>query len=179
MLTTQRLRLRSFQAEDFADFAALIRDKMSSQWAAYDSQWPVDDASLRDVLMWLSSEDSWYCVELAEEKCVVGYIAAGVSGDGSVCELGYTMHRAYMRRGLACEACAAIMREKAKDGRLKKFTAGTAACNVPSIALLHRLGFEKVAEHIACFANDVDGRPIEFTGCSFECGADVWREEGH
>lgn len=67
------------------------------------------------------------------------------------------------------------MHEKARDGRLQKFTAGTAACNAPSVALLRKLGYVKAAEHTACFANDAYGQPIEFTGFCFEYNAEVAR----
>ena len=82
-----------------------------------------------------------------------------LSGDGFKCKFCFTMHSAYMRRGLAYEACAALMREKARDGRLEKFASGTAACNAPSVALLGKLGFERAAEQIAGFAADAEGRP--------------------
>lgn len=76
MLTTERLRLRMLQTVDFPDFAALIRDNMSSHWAACDSQRAVDDASPRDALTYFSGEESWYCVNPAAERAAVGFVAA-------------------------------------------------------------------------------------------------------
>lgn len=75
ILTTERPRLLRLQTADFPDFAALIRDKMSSQWAACDSQRAVDDASPRDVLTYFSGEESWYCVNPATERAAVGFVA--------------------------------------------------------------------------------------------------------
>lgn len=175
MLTTERLILRNFTTDDFPDFAALIRDKMDSEWHVYDNQWPVDDRNIMYGLAYVIRHDHWFAVELKAEKRLIGYVVAEVSEDAAECEIGYTLHRDYHRRGYAYEACAELMRMRAKDTRLVRFTAGTADCNYPSRGLLAKLGFSQISSETVSFAKDESGRPIEFSGSTYECSAERWR----
>ena len=175
MITTERLTLRGFMTDDYPDFVALIRDKMASEWHVYDSQWPVDNRELMYSLAYVIKHDYWYAVELKAEKRLIGYVVAGVTEDGATCDIGYTLHSRYHRRGYAYEACAGIMRMRAEDGRLARFTAGTADCNYPSRGLLAKLGFMRVSSELVGFAKDENGEPIVFLGGTYECPADNWR----
>jgi len=175
MITTERLILRNFKTDDYPDFVKLIQDKMASDWHVYDSQWPVDNRQLMYSLAYVIKHDYWFAIELKEEKRVIGYAVAGVTDDGSSCDIGYTLHSAYQRKGYAYEACKAIMQHRASDGRLRRFTAGTADCNYPSRGLLAKLGFEYLNTELVSFAKDADGKPIAFWGGNYECSADKWR----
>lgn len=174
MIYTERLILRRFRGEDIADFLDLIHDKQRSQWAVYDGAWPSDDRALTALLGRFCESPNWFCIELAEEKKCIGFVAAHFSADGRECDIGYTLHTAYQRRGYGYEACAAALRELARAQTLVKFTAGTAECNYPSVGLLVKLGFAVHGKHIASFAKDAEGNPIRFIGNSFECDADRW-----
>ena len=175
MLTTERLILRNFTTDDYPDFVALIQDKMASEWHVYDSQWPVDKGQLMYSLAYVIKHDYWFAIELKEEKRVIGYVVAGVTDDGTKCDIGYTLHGEYQRCGYAFEACSAIMHMRAADSRLQLFTAGTADCNYPSKGLLAKLGFEPVSSELVSFAKDEEGNPITFLGSNYECSADKWR----
>lgn len=175
MISTGRLILRRLRPQDITDFTALIRDKMTSPYAPYDAQWPTDVPALMGVMRWLAGDPAWYCIELRSERKVVGFVVGSVSADGRSCEIGYTVHRAYQRQGVAYEACAALMRRRAASPMLERFTAGTADCNVPSRALLMKLGFVRLRSEPASFAKDANGEPIVFMGGAYECDAERWR----
>lgn len=177
MITTERLILRNFTTDDFPQFVELIRDKMSSEWAVYDNQWPVDNGRLIYSLAWVIKQSHWFAVEIAEEKRLIGYVVAGVTEDGTECDVGYTLHSAYHRKGYAYEACTAIMRMCATDPRLKQFTIGTADCNYPSRGLIAKLGLERISTEQVSFAKDAEGNPIVFTGSTYACSADKYRKE--
>ncbi|MDD4796540.1 MAG: hypothetical protein PHO66_02065 [Eubacteriales bacterium] len=67
-METANLYLRSFVPGDFSDFAELIRDKMASQYAAYDHPFPTDEGSLKDILSYFCATDEFFAVELKAEK---------------------------------------------------------------------------------------------------------------
>lgn len=175
MIRTERLVLRRFCEDDPDEFLELIRDKQRSEWAAYDAPWPTDEGALRDVLAGFCGDPDWFCIELVGERRCAGFVAAHFSGDGSRCDIGYTVHSAYQRRGIAYEACGAVMRELAKRAALETFTAGTADCNAPSVGLLAKLGFERKFSELVSFAKGADGRPFVFAGGFYECGVGRWR----
>ena len=173
MIRTERLVLRQFRPDDFEMFRALIMDKMASPWAPYDAQWPTDEAKLRTMLERFSISDYWYAMDLGVD--IIGFIVAQPSPDGRSRDIGYTVRTDMQRKGFAYEACAALLREYAKDSNLAKFTAGTAECNHPSRNLLHKLGFVPVTMHRAWFKKDENDMPMWFLGYSYECSPEIWR----
>ena len=165
--------LRRLRDEDFEAFRALIEDKMASEWAPYDAQWSTEEMKLRGALKWFGACDYWYAMDY--EGDLIGFVVTPLSEDGTARDIGYTVRRDMHRQGFAYEACAAVLREAAKDEKIVKFTAGTAECNYPSVGLLKKLGFEVRARHRAWFMKDENGEPMWFMGYSFECPAEKWR----
>ena len=68
-LTTQRLILRPFAQPDLDDLTVLIRDKMASEYAPYDTQWPTGEEAMKDILGYLMGQDMWCAVELKASFC--------------------------------------------------------------------------------------------------------------
>ena len=60
------------------------------------------------------------------------------------------------------------MIEYAKSIKIKKLVSGTALENVPSVKLLKKLNFTETGRETCSFTCDADGKPIYFTGCSYE-----------
>lgn len=168
VVTTERLRLRPFTAEDFDDFAALIRDKMAAPSSPYDQQWPTDDASLRGALDYIARDAAWFAIEQLAQACVIGFVVASRTGEANVRDIGYTLRTDYQRQGYAYEATRALMDYCMEALGIGRFTAGTAQCNGPSVRLLDKLGFVKVGEEQVCFARDGAGDPIVFLGNRYE-----------
>lgn len=56
-------------------------------------------------------------------------------------ELGYVISPAFRRRGYALEAVGRVIRHLFQDTNTQMVTAGAAQGNIPSLALLKRLGF--------------------------------------
>jgi ribosomal-protein-alanine N-acetyltransferase len=68
-------------------------------------------------------------------------------------EFGYEVFDAYRRQGYATEAARGAMGwAKGREG-VKRFLATVAPDNVPSMAMMKRLGFHRVGEHV----DDEDG----------------------
>ena len=161
-IKTARLVLRRFRDGDLTDVAALIRDKMASPYAPYDIQWPTADETMKDILGYFMCDDSWYAVELAREKRVIGFVSANRADTPETRNLGYTIHSDYKNNGYAYEACVALIGHCKTDLGVKVFVAGTADCNIPSVKLLFKLRFLKVQSFEASFAANADGSPITF-----------------
>jgi [ribosomal protein S5]-alanine N-acetyltransferase len=166
-ISTQRLKIRRFNGADLTDLAAFIRDKMASEYAPYDTQWPTDDMNMKNILGYFMSDDAWYAVELSEIGKVIGFVCANHNVE--VPNLGFTIHSDYQNNGYAYEACLALMQYYKNAFGIKKFVAGTADCNEPSVKLLLKLGFKKYRSVEESFAKDKDGNPIIFKGSAYEC----------
>lgn len=102
MLKTDRVNIQQFQENDLEDLILLIHDKMSSKYAPYDTQWPID--SPKDILAYFMNDDAWYAVELIDKKKVIGFVAASRTDDEAIRDLGYTIHSDYQSKGYAWKA---------------------------------------------------------------------------
>jgi RimJ/RimL family protein N-acetyltransferase len=68
-------------------------------------------------------------------------------------ELGYTIFAADRRRGYGAEAARAFMEWARTRHGVRRFVASVAPGNGASLALIQRLGFKRIGEHI----DEVDG----------------------
>ncbi len=147
-LETPRLRLEPIRA----DHAGAMFDGLHEpSLYAYQTDEPPDDmASLRERYAQLATGDSpagdqhwlnWILVR-RDTGQAAGYVQATLAHAGAQAEIGYLVLVAHQRRGFAGEAVAAMVQHL--------FGAGVAVVravvdvrNVPSIALLERLGFAR------------------------------------
>ena len=167
---TERLIIRPFTESDFDDLTALIRDKMASEYAHTDAQWPTDDASMLNVLKFFIGEKpwSWCAVELKGTGHVIGFVCAGIADSDDTRGLGYTIRSDHRGNGYACEACRALITHCRNALGARRFLTGTADCNGPSVRLLQKLGFVKIESTEESFTEDADGKPVTFAAGKYE-----------
>lgn len=77
--------------------------------------------------------------------------------DPKALEVGYTVFAPYRRRGYATEAVRALLSWATAEG-VDRFLASVGPDNIPSLALVRRLGFREVGRHW----DDEDGEELEF-----------------
>ncbi len=73
-------------------------------------------------------------------------------------ELGYTVFEDYRGRGYATEAVRALIGWAADEHGIRRFVASVSPENVPSLAIVRKLGFVEVGRHW----DDEDGLELEF-----------------
>lgn len=166
-MITQRLTIRRFVADDLKDFVSLIQDKMNSEYAVYDEQFPTDEGSIQGILSYFADTDEFMAVELLSEKRVIGFVSLN-SVDDTTRNLGYCIHSAYQKQGYTTETIKMIMEYARDELKVHRLVTGTANENLPSVHLLEEMGFEKIGESEGSFCNDEKGNPILFTGGSYE-----------
>ena len=98
------------------------------------------------------------------QKEMLGYIEFHKNNDGYEC--GYCFHSKFHGMGYAKESMQMLMEWLSKDGS-KRFAAGTALDNLPSVKLLTSLGFRKTGEEKVSFYKDEKGEDIYFDGGIF------------
>ncbi len=87
-------------------------------------------------------ESLFWAVTMKSEDRVIGGITFWNFGEGIRCvELGYELHPKYWGRGLAAEACAAVLEFGFTEMDLKRVEACPLAANNSSNRLLEKLGF--------------------------------------
>ena len=148
-LQTPRLVLRRFGQGDLAAFQAYRSDP---ELARYQAWRPVPDA---DALRFLRQQASatlgargaWLQVALTrrDDGALIGDLGLCVRDErlGAV-EVGFTLARAAQRQGLASEAVRAVLEVLFAGGHARSAIAVADARNQASLALLERVGFQRV-----------------------------------
>ncbi len=173
-LETDRLIIRNFLPEDWQALQAIVLDFQASPYADYDYRWPTTDEELKGICQWFANGDDFLavCLKGKEAPDPVGYVAINGGDEPKRRNLGYCFHSAAHGRGLALEACRAVLHHAFAAWGVETVQSGTAEANGPSVTLLKRLGFRETGRHTGSFAQAADGQPIQFTGLSFELTAE-------
>ncbi|WP_317933491.1 GNAT family N-acetyltransferase [Halioxenophilus sp. WMMB6] len=144
-LTTQRLRLRQWQADDHAPFAALnantqVMTYFPKRLASHES------SHLAERLQQALITQGWgvWALALAESNRFIGIVGLQqLSNDlpfAPGVEILWRLHHDYWRQGFAVEAASAVLTFAFQQLQLSQVVAFTAALNRPSLALMQRLG---------------------------------------
>jgi RimJ/RimL family protein N-acetyltransferase len=152
-ISTPRLRLVAASAG--LEAAACARDGSLEQQlgASAAPDWPPQFAA-EALGYWreplerdpgLAGWTVWYWIEfVGDERRLVGYGGfVGAPKDGTV-EIGYSVVDSAQGRGLASEACRALVAWASCDERVKRVIAHTLAEPGPSQRVLAKLGFQPV-----------------------------------
>ena len=141
-VTTERLRLRAFRAEDLPAHRAAVDDDPEVTWA--HTRLPLADSLRR----WADRLDEWersgfgmWIAEVAATGQVIGH--AGIQrldGTDDV-ELGYYLGRAAWGQGYATEAARACLAYGFETAGLPRIVATVRLENAASRHVLSKLGF--------------------------------------
>jgi 8-oxo-dGTP diphosphatase len=156
-LTTERLTLRPFAAEDAAELHRLIND-----WEVCRTLAAVPFPYSRDLAdEWIASSHAsltdgraWHLVitgQEGEKEVVVGGVGLRLSKDGRSARLGYWVGRRFWGHGVASEAAGKLARWAMANLDLDRLEATVATDNPGSIAVLRRIGFRHVGEGMESF----------------------------
>jgi RimJ/RimL family protein N-acetyltransferase len=175
-LATQRLNIRNFTIDDGEALYRMILQYQSTEYAAYDQQWPTTPQEIKGVAEWFASGDNFLAVCLGDTNQFIGFVGLNPEQDegARVYNLGYVFHSDHHGKGYATEACRAVLTYAFDQLRAEKVITGTASLNQPSRRLLERLGFQKTGETISSFQTTEDGKPIEFPGYIYAISNDEW-----
>ncbi len=176
MLETERLTIRNFRISDWEALRELINQYESSEFAAYDQQWPTSPEEICKIAEWFASGDSYFAVCLKDTGRFVGFVSLNQEQKEDCREfnIGYVFNFDYHGRGYATEACRAAIGHAFDRLQAQRVFTGTAAANRASCRLLERLGFTRTTARTASFRNTPDGKPIEFLGYTYAISRDEW-----
>ena len=167
VLKTARLNIRYIEPEDWESLIEIWKDFNQSEFSQYDVPHSLDEAEVREKTKYWAAESPhmehmFFAVCNQEE--MLGYIDFHKNDDGYEC--GYCFHSIFHGMGYARESMRGLMEWLSRDGS-KRFVAGTALNNLPSVKLLTSLGFEKIGEEKVSFYKDEKGEDIYFDGGIF------------
>lgn len=178
-LETERLVIRGFADDDWAEIQKLAIDKESSEGGKYDHRWPTSDEDCKGMAGYLAKRESYWAVCLKDGERIIGLLKASeADADGGV-EIGHVFHTDFVGDDHDTEALRCIM-----DYAFTELGAQRIVCNnaeewTVQLAPLRKLGLkmkerpEGPPKKIA-FQKDEHGNPIEFVGCTMEITKEEW-----
>lgn len=144
-LTTERLLLRLWRAEDLVPFAALNADaQVMRHFPACMSREESDLLAARILVHFDEHGFGQWIVERREDGAFIGVLGlARVSFEAAftpAVEIGWRFNVAYWRQGYALEAARAALEFAFEQLQLEEVVAFTVPANLPSRGLMQRLG---------------------------------------
>ena len=156
-LTTERLTLRPFRAEDGAELHRLMNDwEVCRTLAAvpFPYSQKLADEWIVSTHASLESGRAYHLVitgQEAEKEVVVGGAGLRVDAAARTARLGYWVGRRFWGHGVASEAAGRLARWGLANLDLVRLEATVATDNPGSIAVLRRIGFRHVGEGMEAF----------------------------
>ena len=175
-LETKRLSIRNFKCDDWQALYEMIVQYQSTEYAAYDQQWPITQEEIKEIAKWFAGGDHFLAVCLKDKGQFIGFVALNPEERDGCHEfnLGYIFNSDCHGKGYATEACKAALNHAFGPLQAEKVVSGTAAVNQASRRLLERLGFRRIGEKMSSFKTAEDGKPIEFLGYHYAVSKKEW-----
>lgn len=144
-LETDRLLLRPYHPEDREDCFAFLSDAETCHLDGGYEPFTEMDREYDALMAKFSGQKDRYMVEEKASGHVVGtvHLLKDARRRVPAIELGYVISPAFRRRGYAQESLERVIRYLFQETDTQMVTAGAAAGNVPSLALLEKLGFTR------------------------------------
>ena len=143
-MKTERLTIRGIRLEDWKAIQAIWIDQVHSPYTKYVYPKLLDDQSVyQKVKNWVEFQnvEDKRCSVICLANKIIGYITFQPKDHD--CEIGYCFHSDFQGKGYAKESLSAIVMELSRRG-FSGILAQTALKNIPSVRLLHSLGFQQV-----------------------------------
>lgn len=159
-LRTERLVLRPFVAADAAPFARYRSDAEVARYQSWDTPYPLSAAQELIAQMQSRQTDGprpgeWNQIAIGllqprpQDEPLIGDCAFQLhAGDPRQASIGFTLARAYQRRGYATEAVRALVHELLGAVGLHRVTAVCDAENTSSQRVLERVGMRREAHFV-------------------------------
>ena len=164
-LITSRLTIRNLCPDDWKVIKEIWQDFDKSSYAQYDVPHSNNDIEIQKLVKNFSESNDFFLVMLSATKEVIGTVDLHNTGNGY--DIGFCFLSKFQGNGYAKESCTALINLYAENG-CKRFSAGTALKNTPSVKLLTALGFIRADTEQVTFYKDKMGNNIYFEGGKFE-----------
>lgn len=141
LFSTERLIVRKFVPDDYADIAEILTDPDVTYFEPYETF--TNEACITEAVNFSESSE-FYAVEL--DKKVIGKIYFSDKGCGSY-EIGYTFNKSYWGKGFAAESVNGMVTYAFEKLNVRRIFAEIDTRNTKSIGLVERIGMRREAEH--------------------------------
>lgn len=177
-LETDRLVIRRFTKDDWAEIQKLAIDMGSSEAATYDHAWPTSEEGCRGAAEYLSKNGCYWAVCPKDSDRIIGLVSFNNIEDDGRLDFGHLFHRDFALNDLDTEAIACAVDHAFAVLDIDAIVCRNALDWTVQLAPLKSLGFWMKGQGKGSFRKDENGDPIEFRSCQMEMTRDVWLQRG-
>lgn len=146
ILKTDRFIIREMSEDDVEELYKVYEDDSVTDYTeplfpAYEDELEYTRNYIEKVYSYFGF-GTWLIVTKDEGK-IIGRAGFNYREGFDTPELGYVVSKEYQGKGVATEVCSAIIKYGFEELDFSCISAFSARENIPSLRLLHRLGFEK------------------------------------
>ena len=158
MITTNRLLLRRFCAQDWKDLHAYLSDPEVLYFEPYE---PFDEERCKQEAIRRASDEAFWAVCLNEAGKVIGNLYFSEQEFGTW-ELGFVFHAAYQGKGYATESAGALLQNAFLNWNVRRVVSLCNPENQASWKLIERLGMRREGhlKQNVYFRKDASGNPL-------------------
>lgn len=145
MLTTERLVIRRFRAEDTAAFAAYRSDPEVARYQSWDTPLSLE-AAARTVAGFAADDPEmtgWFQWAVDLDGTLIGDVGVNVHPNRMQADIGFSIAAAHQGRGYGTEAVGRMVEYLFTSRGLHRISAECDARNVRSARLLEKVGFQR------------------------------------
>ena len=142
-IKTERLLLRPFQAEDFADYYRILSDPDVTRYLGAGTPYNRIKAWREFAMLighWQIKGYGFYAVQLPGKDALIGRVGLFQPDGWPGMELGWLLDKAHWKKGYATEAAQAVAQEAFKDQSVRRLYSYIHPDNEPSIRVAKRIG---------------------------------------
>ena len=148
VLTSARLTLRPFRAEDAQALAGYRSDPDVARYQGWETPFPVEAAARMIAEMTDPAAPGWFQHAIDLDGTVIGDVGVNLHENLMQAEIGYTLAPAHQGHGYATEAVRRVLEHLFTERGLHRVSAECDARNERSAALLARLGFRREGHRV-------------------------------
>ena len=182
-LHTERLLLRTWQPADLPGFAALNADpQVMRHFPSVMSRAQSDAMARRMQAHFVQHGFGYWVLERREQPGLIGVLGLQrVNFDAAftpAVEIGWRLQQAHWRQGYALEAATAVLACAFAQVQLAELLAFTVPANLPSQALMQRLGMQRNPHDDFDHPLLPEGHPLR-RHLLYRLSRDNWLEQQH
>ncbi len=173
-ITTPRLVLRRFRADDWKGLQELAIDKKNTGGDRFDHAWPTDDKGAQAMAGWCAGQQC-FAVCRKDSGKLIGFVRFNSIDDQGQLDLGHMFHSRYRGEGYAAEAIRPLLAVAFANPKVNAIVANNAVEWLGQLTPLIELGFRELSRSQAPSFNGAAGGPNGFTGCRMGLTRTEWQ----
>ena len=162
----KRITIRNYQVSDLAFVTDMWFDAETGKYLSDPDREHVDEVFQKALDEMQDSKFGYYLViELTDSRERIGSCCLFPDGSGTTCDIGYCIHKQYLKQGYGTETVALLL-DWLKEEGFSAVTAEVAVENEASCALLWKSGFAVEQEsEFQKYKMDVHYKSLIFRKC--------------